>query len=269
MVDCDRVLDLISRRLDEPLSAGEQALLDSHLVSCESCRTLSQDLNALSTALSLLSEIPAPEGFADRVLSRIREETQEKAVSPARPPSRRTHWKHWAAMAACFVLIGGTAYRFGLWPTQNGSASGTSEADAGVGIESISPAQFNASGGESCVLPENDPQVKSSSRGANIDHTTGNPSASDVEGTAEDAVQVQPLSDYYSRLASLLGETPQQVYFLTADTPLPQDVSWQEGDGFFYAQVEEAQFSQILQSFDGETLLSSGISGTFYIISIS
>ena len=41
MLSCDEALELISARLDGPLSGEETARLEEHLSACPACRTLS------------------------------------------------------------------------------------------------------------------------------------------------------------------------------------------------------------------------------------
>ena len=44
MCTCDEALELISARLDGPLTAAEEARLNEHLAACSPCRALLVDL---------------------------------------------------------------------------------------------------------------------------------------------------------------------------------------------------------------------------------
>ena len=71
MRTCDETLELISAALDGPLTTEEQTALNEHLAHCPACSALYTDLSELHIACSELEEIPAPDGFADRVMAHI------------------------------------------------------------------------------------------------------------------------------------------------------------------------------------------------------
>lgn len=100
---CQRCYELISQRLDGELSEGEQQELESHLAVCPSCRALAQQLSGLHEDFSMLEEVPAPEGFAQGVMDRIRMEEKKKVI----PLFRRPQFKAVAGLAACLVLCAG------------------------------------------------------------------------------------------------------------------------------------------------------------------
>lgn len=107
MLDCEEVLVFLSLRLDGALGEDEQRELACHLASCEACRALSGELQALHDAMPLMEE-EVPEGFRREVMDRIREE-RGAAQRPERR-ARRGVWR-WGAMAAIFavVLLGSSA----------------------------------------------------------------------------------------------------------------------------------------------------------------
>lgn len=100
---CQRYYELISQRLDGELTEDEQQELESHLAVCPSCRALDQQLSGLHEDFSDLEEVPAPEGFAQGVMDRIRMEESKKVI----PLFRRPQFKAAAGLAACLVLCAG------------------------------------------------------------------------------------------------------------------------------------------------------------------
>lgn len=100
---CQRYYELISQRLDGELTEDEQQELESHLAVCPSCRALDQQLSGLHVDFSDLEEVPAPEGFAQGVMDRIRMEENKKVI----PLFQRPQFKAAAGLAACLVLCAG------------------------------------------------------------------------------------------------------------------------------------------------------------------
>lgn len=100
---CQRYYELISQRLDGELTEDEQQELESHLAVCPSCRALDQQLSGLHEDFFDLEEVPAPEGFAQGVMDRIRTEESKKVI----PLFRRPQFKAAAGLAACLVLCAG------------------------------------------------------------------------------------------------------------------------------------------------------------------
>lgn len=107
MLSCEEALEQMSQALDGPLTGEEQGELEAHLASCPACRADWAALRELHQAMGELGETPAPEGFADRVMERIREEARPAKVVPL---WRRPQWKAAAGLAACAVLCVGLYY---------------------------------------------------------------------------------------------------------------------------------------------------------------
>lgn len=97
-MSCEKYLDLISARLDGELTAQEQAELDAHLQTCPACRAIAKELEGMHSALTELSEVPAPAELSQTVLSKIKAE---------RNANRRRVFRTVASLAACLVLCVG------------------------------------------------------------------------------------------------------------------------------------------------------------------
>lgn len=100
---CDRFLELLSARLDGALTEEEERELEEHLAACPDCRAVGAQLSALQGAFPELEEFPAPEGFTQGVMDRIREETSPKVI----PLFKRPQFRALAGLAACLVLVAG------------------------------------------------------------------------------------------------------------------------------------------------------------------
>ncbi len=69
MENCDRFIDMISRKLDGDLTATETFELNAHLENCPSCASVQSAFEAISMDLS--EQLPAPEGLSEAVMSKI------------------------------------------------------------------------------------------------------------------------------------------------------------------------------------------------------
>lgn len=98
---CDQFLELLSARLDGALTEAEEQELEEHLAACPDCRAVGAQLSALQGAFPELEEVPAPEGFTQGVMDRIR---AEKKVIPL---FKRPQFRALAGLAACLVLVAG------------------------------------------------------------------------------------------------------------------------------------------------------------------
>jgi hypothetical protein len=90
MTHCTEVQERIA--LGEPLGDLERA----HLSDCERCNVVAEAYSLLDASLEALAE-PVPQGFADRVMSRL------TALEPARP----ARWFNagWAELALTNVAL--------------------------------------------------------------------------------------------------------------------------------------------------------------------
>lgn len=95
-MSCERYLDLISARLDAPLSPGDEAELTAHLNTCPQCRAAARDLEGVHAALTGCPVTP-PAELAEGVMNTIRGQRS------ARKRTRR----QLGALAACLVLCAG------------------------------------------------------------------------------------------------------------------------------------------------------------------
>ena len=95
MLSCDEALELISARLDGPLTQEETARLEEHLSACPACRTLAEDLKELHEELPHLAAQP-PAGLKEGVMGQI----HTSKVTPFQSKKRQWRWRSLASLAA-------------------------------------------------------------------------------------------------------------------------------------------------------------------------
>ena len=101
---CDRYLELLSLRLDGVLTEAGERELEEHLTACPDCRAAGAQLAALRSAFDDWEEVPAPQGFAQGVMDRIRTEAGEKKIIPL---FKQPRFRALAGLAACLALAVG------------------------------------------------------------------------------------------------------------------------------------------------------------------
>ena len=98
MSSCEYYQELISRLVDDELSAEEQAVLVSHLEHCPDCATLVQALQSISGVIAEDLAEP-PEALSENVMAELRRE----AIKTKNRKKRR--WKGPLATAACLAVV--------------------------------------------------------------------------------------------------------------------------------------------------------------------
>lgn len=172
MERCERFEELLSQRLDQPLPPQEERELEDHLARCHRCRALAEDLEQMCGQFACLEELPAPEGFAQGVMDRIRalepepapaegpeerkEETepQGQKVVPLRRPMPR--WARTAAALAACCVLGFGVYQAGLIDqmspaAQSGESAGAS--DSVAAYAALAPGEDEETSGAAAALP--------------------------------------------------------------------------------------------------------------------
>lgn len=230
MERCERFEELLSQRLDQPLPTQEERELEDHLARCPRCRALAEDLEQLCGQFACLEELPAPEGFAQGVMDRIRalepepapaegpedrkEETepQGQKVVPLRRPMPR--WARTAAALAACCVLGFGVYQAGLIDQISPAAQSGESTGASSGVAAYaSPVPGEETSGAAATLPapEGDRQP------VYDDWTQENQNAS-AGGQKEDAASTQKRS----------AQTPAHSQTATGDQPVTMPPSLNE-----------------------------------------
>ena len=106
MRTCEEYEALISALLDGALADEDRAELMAHMAECPVCQAYFDDQIAIRTALAGM-EVQAPEGFADRVMAQVRQESRQTPVSQKQEKKTVPFplWRRYAAMAACCAIV--------------------------------------------------------------------------------------------------------------------------------------------------------------------
>lgn len=96
---CENYAALLDPFLDGELPPEELARVQAHLRECPACRGYVDDALAIRAALAGGDDTAVPDGFSQRVMQRIREET------PTAKPPRRRYGRTLAALAACCAVV--------------------------------------------------------------------------------------------------------------------------------------------------------------------
>ena len=170
MERCERFEELLSQRLDQPLPPQEERELEDHLARCSSCRALAADLEQLCGQFACLEELPAPEGFAQGVMARIRalepgpapaegpegrkeetEPTEMPKVVPLRRPMPR--WARTAAALAACCVLGFGVYQVGLIDQISPAAQSAGASDSVAAYAAPAPGEDEETSGAAAALP--------------------------------------------------------------------------------------------------------------------
>lgn len=103
---CEEYAALLDLFVDGELSGPEMARVGDHLAACPGCRAYVDDALAIRAGFPDVEETAVPEGFAESVMERIREDAakDQKIVELKRRGVRR--WLGTAAaLAACCALV--------------------------------------------------------------------------------------------------------------------------------------------------------------------
>ena len=108
MKACDRYLNAIHDRVDGSLGPIRRAELELHLETCDGCRALADDLQALSGAARSLGPLTPPDRVWIELAEKLRAEGRGNAVPSA--IARRRSAAILALAAALVLLIGSSLY---------------------------------------------------------------------------------------------------------------------------------------------------------------
>lgn len=96
-MNCEEVQELLSPYVDNMLGTGESNLVSQHLKTCSECLHEYQRLNALISMLKTLGDEDLPEGFNERLVSRLRQSRRKKFLIPS--------WAPVGAVAAVLIVL--------------------------------------------------------------------------------------------------------------------------------------------------------------------
>ncbi|OUQ56387.1 hypothetical protein B5E56_12975 [Flavonifractor sp. An112] len=135
MLSCDEALELISARLDGPLTQEETARLEEHLSACPACRTLADDLESIHEELPYLAAEP-PAELKEGVMNKI----HTSKVTPFQSKKRQWRWRSLASLAAVAALVLVGAGVMDQWRTGGFRGGEQAPGSISVAVESNLPA---------------------------------------------------------------------------------------------------------------------------------
>lgn len=243
MSGCERALDLISLRLDGPLSSEERRELDAHLEQCPACRAAARELEEVEGALVQLGECDPPPQLVSGVMERVRADSAPAKVVPL---WRRPAFRGALGIAACAALcIGLLPQMAGLSSGSGNSTAAPADAAASQAASSAPAAGAYSAGGEA-----------SPSAGVRSSSSAACPEAMDTAPTeAESPASIAPFSaqgqengtsEDFSSLApalseALAGQLDQAPGRLLLFSSIPEELAdrdWQETDGFLWTALD-------------------------------
>lgn len=182
MIVCKEYEARISALIDDVLTIDERIEVLEHLDNCPACRAYWEDLLSLRDLLRA-EETPAPVGFTDAVMARVRETKQEKA--PERKVLPFPQWKRFAALAACCAVVLLGIWSLDLMPGVNNSMD--------MAALNGSAAPERATQGVDCETTESSQELPDVEYGVSEDGSAafcGVPEPPTQDDTEEDIVKV-------------------------------------------------------------------------------
>ena len=189
MSKCEYYQELISRMMDEELSASESSALAEHLKDCPECAFMSEAFISLSDSISADME-DAPESLHYNVMAEIR---RQEIIKKNRKSARL---KKTLAAAACFALV--VALGAGVMPKLKMASSAVShDASEAAPMEATAPEFFRAQP-ETYAIEEDATVIEEAAPEAPEAHAVA--TSEDMGGTDIEVVSVAPMnaakSDY-------------------------------------------------------------------------
>jgi len=155
-MDCDTIHPLLTRYADDELDERERRLVDEHLHTCVSCRAEAETLKAENEAYAAaLPAVPAPEGFQEAVMDRIRGGEGEPFWQRLRLPSLVATLRVSPALAAAAALLLLVVFGLPSMLTKSAAVKVMRGPTLGAGASKAGPVQYERAGGlqEEAVRP--------------------------------------------------------------------------------------------------------------------
>lgn len=236
---CEPFELLASLVIDGEATLEERGRLEEHLETCPGCRAYFEDLQRIHGTFAR-EDASLPEGFAARVMYRVRETPQDrpeeaKAGKPEQEKKKTLlfpHWRRWAALAACCALAA-----VSLWTVRG--TGGVKDAPVATDRAAPNLAEAKTDGKavdsgvaaqEADVLPEGDTAAKDESLEEAPpplpEEYVDVAKSAAKEGAAEGAYQPIPAPQTVSEPAQVSSAPPEPVEnSWEADEPPASDTS--------------------------------------------
>ena len=205
MKSCKEYELLLQQLADGELPPAQKARLWEHLDSCPHCREQWQFLLTLRDSFASM-EAEVPSGLHENIMEAVRRTPQQT------PRKKALRWSHYAAMAACLLLVLGLG-----WGTLFGGRGGSNDNFLAA------PAQYKSYENESISDSAN---LSSGAAGENVapycnGSSGGEEKSADRQGQFS-LVQAADLSGFRLRL-TLLQHVEEEFFLQGGLTPLTQE----------------------------------------------
>jgi len=225
-VSCDRYFELLSARLDRELTREEAEEVELHLVGCPKCRRVGAQLAELREDFAGLEEVPAPEGFAQGVMDRIRAGDSRPKVIPL---FQRPRFRALAGLAACLALAVGL-YGAAQLKNNNAACDGVTPDALSEGVDAAAPQSRSAEHAEDApqIAAYSDPGAslfKAAPPDA-LDSASGLPGPADMEPVSQ-----EPVERFSDSAVLVLGRMPEGAEAFITDGPGAVSVSYNAATG--------------------------------------
>lgn len=242
MMDCTEIFYLINLELDGEISAHEQRTLDDHRATCPHCAALSEELRQMQIAMQTMENLSPSEGFKDRVVEKIQQETATPKVIPFRRKVMQ-----YGGLAACAALCFGLFqldFNSGITESASTSSSSAAPMSMSSSISTTTAEMESASTAESAIEDRAVAEIFEEETLEVYSTTTTTTATEDTAGGLTLPEQV----------AELLGvETVACIMILPDEWPdtLPQGVEeLVEREYFSYAVVEPDYWDDVRIQFN-------------------
>lgn len=239
MNDCEYYRELISRMLDEELTAEESAALESHLESCAQCRVMYEAFSAVSRLAGETEE--PPEALHESIMADIRR-------ADIKAKNRRLRPVFAAAACLAVVLLGvwGMSGRLSFEKMQESVAMTADFAmpceaappESAETADEAAPAEADIAGGMS---PEG---YKAEARAADAAEAY-----IESDGAQGEYIYIEDIESFESLLTLLAAEPtaapvdePSAIYTVVCDRDIGPIVIYEGSSGLFYTDSLDGQW---------------------------
>jgi len=225
-VSCERYFELLSARLDRELTREEAEEVELHCAGCPTCRRMGAQLAELQEAFADLEDIPAPEGFAQGVMDRIRSEESKPKVIPL---FQRPQFKVLAGLAACLALAVGL-YGAAQMKNRNAAYDGVTPDVFSQGTDAAVPQSRSAENAEDApqiaAYSDTDGSLFKAAPPDALDSASGLPVPADMEPVSQ-----EPAERFSDSAVLVLERMPEGAEAFVTGEPGAVSVSYNAATG--------------------------------------
>lgn len=276
---CEEYAALLDLFVDGELPPEEMAQVQAHLAECPGCQAYVDDALALRAGFPDVETTIVPEGFAEGVMKRVREESGGRPKTVA---MRRKYIRRWAgigALAACCALAVLMRTGFGggygaAMVTGSGGASGEYAMDTGNLAGSAGGGDVSPQMAEPAEIPETADAEGMAPETAMLDKeadqseskTEARMAAAEAGGTDGGAAPVPPASAPSTQAA--LEDAPARLHLTAHEAGgLLDDFkpAWENAMERGY-ELNEEEYRELLKALDRQEELPETAEGPFLVV---